>query len=49
MTDVNQWAFLEKFRATEDKDQHIKVAFTQIINGFSKVGSFHCERLSKTV
>lgn len=49
MTDVNLEAFLEKFRATEDKDQHIKVAFTQIKNGFSNVGSFCCERLSKTV
>lgn len=48
MTNVNQWAFLEKFRATEDKDQHIKVAVGQKINGFSNVGSFHCERLSKT-
>lgn len=34
---------------TEDKDQHIKVAFTPVINGFSGVGSFLCERLSKSV
>lgn len=34
---------------TEDKDQHTKVAFTPIINGFSGVGSFLCEKLSKTV
>lgn len=38
-----------KFRVTEDKDQHTKVAFTAMINGISGVGSFLCEKLSKTV